>query len=373
MRTLTFLLRKEFRQIIRNKAMLPMIFIMPIMQLTILPLSADYEIKNITISIVDKDQSSTSRVLIDKISSSGYFKINDLSATFPKAFESFESGKTDLILEIPQDFEQNILRENSQNLFLAANAINGTKALMGNAYINRVISDFNNDVRLEWMEPYSMNPAPIIDVRSSNWFNPSQDYQTFMVPGILVVLVTMIGAYLCAINIVKEKEIGTIEQINVTPIKKHHFILGKLIPFWLIGIFVFTIGLFLVARVLYGIVPVGNIFLLYGYLALYLFAVIGIGLLISTYSETQQQAMSVAFFFMMIFILMSGLYTSIDSMPIWAKGISYASPVTYFIDVIRMIVLKGSEFKDVQFHFAITAFFALFFNAWAILNYRKTT
>jgi ABC-2 type transport system permease protein len=176
-----------------------------------------------------------------------------------------------------------------------------------------------------------------------------------------------------SLNIVKEKEIGTIEQINVTPIRKHHFVLGKLIPFWILGMAVFSVGLGIISFLVYGIVPQGNILLLYGILAIYLFAVLGMGLLISTYSETQQQAMSISFFFVMIFILMSGLFTPIDSMPGWAKVIAYLNPVTYFIDVMRMIVLKGSGFGDVKYHLLKILGFAVVLNTWAILNYRKTS
>jgi ABC-2 type transport system permease protein len=212
---------------------------------------------------------------------------------------------------------------------------------------------------------------PNIEITSSNWFNPSLNYQTFMVPGILVLLVTMIGAYMCTLNIVKEKEMGTIEQINVTPIKKYQFILGKLIPFWIIGLIIFSIGLFVVARLIYGIVPVGSLLLLYAFLGLYLVAVIGIGLLISTIANNQQQAMSLAFLFMMIFILMGGLFTTIDSMPNWARWISKFNPVAYFIDVNRMVIMKGSGFPDIKYHFLKMLGFAVFFNVWAVLNYRK--
>ena len=178
---------------------------------------------------------------------------------------------------------------------------------------------------------------------------------------------------LTAMNIVREREIGTIEQINVTPIKKYHFILGKLLPFWFIGIFVFSLGLFVVARLIYGIIPEGSLLLLYAYLGLYLIAVLGIGLLVSTYSQTQQQAMSLAFFLMMIFLLMSGLFTSVESMPAWARIIAQFNPVTYFIEVVRMIVMKGSGFTHIARHFLIMAGFALVFNTWAIINYRKAT
>lgn len=372
MRTLLFLLRKEFRQIFRNKSLLPMIFAMPMIQLLVMPLAADYEIKNINISIVDHDRSSYSQQLISKITASGYFVLSDFGDSFDKAFSQIEKEKSDLILEIPKDFEKNLVKENREKLFIAVNAINGTKANLGGAYLNQIIQQYNAEVRLDWIDPYRYNPIPQVEVASSNWFNPFMNYRFFMVPGILVFLVTMVGAYMSALNIVKEKEIGTIEQINVTPIKKHQFILGKLLPFWLIGLVIFSIGLFFVARIVYGIVPMGSIFLLYGFLAIYLVALLGVGLLISTYSDTQQQAMSVAFFIMMIFLLMSGLFTPIDSMPEWAKLIAYGNPVSYFIEVMRMVVLKGSGFQDISIHFLKMLGFALFFNTWAILNYRKT-
>src|SRR6188472_3458627 len=195
---------------------------------------------------------------------------------------------------------------------MAINAINGVKANLGGAYLRTIIQDYNKQVRTEWIQFPRFSPETQIEVTSSNWFNPLMEYKYFMVPGILVILLTMVGSNLAALNIVKEKEIGTIEQINVTPIKKYHFILGKLIPFWIMGIIVFTLGL-LVQWLVYGIVPLGSIALLYAFVALYLLAVLGFGLLVSTYSNTQQQAMSIAFFFVMIFNLMGGLYTPTDS------------------------------------------------------------
>jgi ABC-2 type transport system permease protein len=363
MRTLKFLLQKEFKQIFRNKSLLPLIFLMPIIQLLIMPLAADYEIKNINISIVDHDRSSFSRALISKITASGYFVLADYGNSFEDAFKQIEDNESDLILEIPVGFERNLIRENREKLFIAVNAINGTKANLGGAYLNKIIADYNAEVRLQWTDPERFSPVPKINVASSNWFNPYMNYRFFMVPGILVFLVTM----------VEEKEIGTIEQINVSPISKVNFILGKLIPFWIIGVFVFSVGLFFVARVVYGIVPLGSIGLIYGFLAIYLVALLGVGLLISTYSDTQQQSMSVAFFVMMIFLLMSGLFTPIESMPEWAQVIAYLNPVTYFIEVMRMVVLKGSEFKDIIPHFLKMIGFAIFFNTWAVWNYRKTS
>jgi ABC-2 type transport system permease protein len=371
MSTLKYLLEKEFRQIFRNPTLLRMIIMLPIMQLIILPLTADYEIKNINISIVDNDNSPFSRALVEKITASGYFKLTDYKHTYKAAFKGFELDAADLILAIPKDFEKDLVREDKQTLFLAANAINSVKASVGSAYLQRVIASYNNNLRTEWQGPMPLMAAPSIEIVTENWFNKQLNYRLFMVPAILAILVTMVGSYLCALNIVKEKEVGTIEQINVSPIKKYQFLLGKLIPFWVIGNVVFSIGLLGVARLVYGIVPVGSTLLLYAFLAVYLVALLGIGLLISTYSSTQQQAMSLAFFMMMIFVLMSGLFTSIDSMPAWAQWIAYMNPVTYFIEVLRMVVLKGSTFADIQRHFAIMAAFALVFNTWAVASYRK--
>lgn len=372
MRTLKFLLEKEFRQIFRNKALLPLLFFAPLMQLMILPLAADYEIKNINVAIVDQDKSIYSQKLISKLEASQYFKLAGMATDFKQAFDWIESNQTDLILEIPPHFEKDLIREQNADLLLGVNAINGVKANLGSVYLNQIIADFNNDIRLEWITPSSMLNQPRVEVVSTNWFNPLMNYKFYMVPGILALLVTMIGAYMSALNIVKENEIGTMEQINVTPIKKHHFIMGKLIPFWILGVFIFTIGLFGIGWLVYGIVPLGNIFLLYAYLAIYLIAILGLGLLISTYSQTQQQAMSIAFFFMMIFALMSGLFTPVENMPDWAYVITQFSPITYFIEVMRMVVLKGSGFSQIWYHFLMMIVFAIVLNTWAVLNYKKT-
>ena len=363
MRVLRFLLEKEFKQIFRDKGLLPVIFILPLIQLIIMPLAANFDIKNINLAVIDHDHSGYSRQLLNKIGASGYFRIVSSNNTFPEAMNQIESEKADIILEIPEKFEAYLIREGTQPVYLAANAINGTKAGLGSAYLNTIIADFSNE---------QAPSKPAIELRSSNWFNPYLNYQLYMVPGILVLLVTMVCGFMSSLNIVREKETGTIEQINVTPVKKWEFIMGKMIPFWIIGIIDFSLGL-LVGRLIYGIIPAGSLLLLYGFLSVYLVALLGFGLLISTYSDTQLQAMFVTFFFIMIFILMSGLFVSVDNMPPWGKAIAKMTPVTYFIDVMRMIVLKGSGFSDVARSMGIVAAFAVILNGWAILNYRKTT
>ena len=343
---------------------------MPTIQLLILPWAADYEIKNIKLAVVDHDHSDYSRKLIDKITASGYFILTDYTNSYNNAMQQIERDRADLILEIPAAFEKDLVKEDESKLFLAVNAINGVKAGLGSAYLRSIIQDYNSEVRTEWIQFPRFSPETNIDVVPANWFNPLMNYKFFMVPGILVLLLTMVGANLTAVNIVKEKEIGTIEQINVTPIKKYHFILGKLIPFWLLGLMVLTIGLF-IARVAYGILPAGSFFTIYVFAGMYLLAVLGLGLLISTYAANQQQAMLLSFFIMMICVLLGGLYTSIDSMPLWAQWITKFNPVSYFIDVMRMVVLKGSNLFDIRRQLFIVMGFAVVLNGWAVFSYRK--
>lgn len=370
MRTITFLLQKEFRQIFRNKAIIAMIVVMPVIQLLVLPLAADYEIKNINITVVDNDHSGYSRKMINTITASGYFKLIGYNGMFKEAMKLIETDEADLVLEIPHGFERNLVREDEQKLFIAVNAINGVKANLGGVYLSTILRNFNNDIRLQLIRQGRFNPLPVMDIASVNWYNPHQNYRLFMVPGILAILVTMIGGFLSALNIVKEKEAGTIEQINVTPIKKHHFILGKLIPFWILGNVVFTLGL-LVSWLVYGIALSGSLLVLYLFVSVYLLAILGFGLLISTFCNTQQQAMFIMFFFMMIFILMGGLFTPVDSMPGWAKAVTRFNPVSYLIEVMRMVVLKGSGLKDILPQMGMVALIALILNSWAILNYKK--
>jgi ABC-2 type transport system permease protein len=374
MKVLRFILQKEFRQIFRDKTILAMMLVVPVMQLIILPLAANFEVKNINVAYIDHDHSSYSRKLENKIASSGYFKIVSSAFSYKEGLEMIEYGTADLVLEIPPGFEKNLVREGSQKVNLSVDAINGTKASLGGSYLVSVLADFNSnlDINIKLPNGSTAAPAAKISVASANWYNPRAEYKYYMVPGILVLLLTIIGGFITALNIVREKEIGTIEQINVTPIQKWQFILGKLIPFWIVGMIVFTVGL-TVMYLVYGIFPKGSLLVLYLFAAVYLVALLGLGLLISTFANTQLQAMFIAFFFMMIFMLMSGFFTSTDSMPGWARTLSNCTPVTHFIKVVRLIVLKGSGFADIKTELGYLAIFAVALNSFAIWNYRKTT
>lgn len=372
-RTLSILIKKEFLQIFRNKSILAIIFVMPVIQLVILPLAANYEIKDIKIAIVDHDKSTQSRELIRKITASGYFKIMNYGENYNDAYQEVEKDEIDLILEIPNNFEKDLVRENNEKVLIAINAINGTKAGLSASYLGQILQNYNQQIQLEMnpeLETVKKNSG--LEIVPKFWFNETYNYRLSLVPGILAFLVTLIGGYLTALNIVEEKEIGTIEQINVSPIKKRDFILGKLIPFWILSMVAFTIGL-LVTIFVYKIQMQGSYLILYAFISVYLIAILGMGLLASVYSDTQQQSMFMVFFFMMIFILMSGLFTPTESMTDWAKYIAYLNPVTYGVDGVRLIMLKDSGFMDLLPHFVFIIGLAIVVISWSVLRYHKTS
>jgi ABC-2 type transport system permease protein len=343
---------------------------MPIIQLIVIPFAADYEVKNINFFAVDQDQSPYSRRLIQKLEASTYFIKVGASIDKAVAVQTVEQSNSDLIVTIPKGFEDDIVNGDHGNVFLEADAVNGVKAGLGVSYARQIINQFNQEIRAEWIPEMPRGLLPVIKVETASWYNPYYNYHWFMVPGILAILVTMVGSFLAALNIVAEKEGGTIEQLNVTPIKKGHFILGKLIPFWILGLVSVAIGV-VVGYIIYGLWPLGSLLSIMVFAAIYLLAVLGIGLLISTMAESQQQATLIAFFMMMVFILMGGLYTPVESMPDWAQWIARLNPPTYFIRGIRSIYLMGSSLWDLRQDIMITLAFAVFFNVLAVLNYRK--
>ncbi len=371
MRNLYYILQKEFLLIFRDKTILRLIFVMPMMQLILIPLAADYEVKHISMAIVDQDHSSVSHRLVHKVGSSSYFSIIATPPDYRAAMKLIESGEADILLTIPPNFERDLKTTGHTSLQLAADAVDGVRAGLGTSYALSLVRQFQKELGQSSLPSrVARPPVPTIEVTSANWYNPHVNYPAFMVPGLLAVLVTMVGAFLSSLNIVQEKEAGTIEQINVTPIRKSEFILGKLIPFWLLGMISITIGI-IIGRVAFGLWPSGSILTIYLFSAIYLVGVLGIGLLISTLTESQQQATLLSFFFMMIFVLLSGLYTPIDSMPDWAQAIAAFNPPAYFVEVIRAIYIKGSGIRDLLPALTTLCGFAIVFNALAIWNYKK--
>ncbi len=371
MRTILFLLRKEFLQIFRHRIMVVLIFLMPLIQLIILANAADYEVDNINLYLVDRDGSEASRRLLGLFRSSGHFNIVGYGQNPAEAYEAIQANETDLFIDVPKGFQEGLSSMEQASLMVSIDAINGVKAGVSNGYVQSILQYFARDYQTEIpLLVENGREGGGLEIHYSNWFNPELSYDNFMVPGILVLLVTLVGMFLSSMNIVKEKEIGTIEQINVTPIKKHQFIIGKLAPFWIIGLLELSFGL-IVGKVLFEIPFAGSLWLIYLFAAVYLLVVLGIGLLISTITDTQQQAMFLSWFFLIIFILMSGLFTPIESMPEWAQRITDFNPIAYFVDVMRLVLLKGSGLEGIKTHLLLMVFYAVIINSLALLNYRK--
>ncbi len=370
LRTILYILQKEFTQVFRDKAILPIIFIMPVFQLLILSYAATFELKNTRFVTLDHDNSVQSKKLVAKFSGSSFFSYIGHAASYEEAEQAIKSNLADQILIIEPDFEKNLNLEKTAKVQIVTNAINGSAAGLMNAYANNIVADFNKEIIVEQM-PQKFLGIPI-QVKPTYWYNPELNYITFMVPGILVLLVTIIGMFLSGMNLVKEKEVGTIEQINVTPIKKYQFIAGKLIPFWVIANIDLGIGL-LVAYFVFHIPVEGSIFLLFFVASVYLVVILSFGLFISTLTNTMQQSMFISWFFLVIFILMSGLFTPIESMPDWAQVIVSFNPVAYFIKINRMIMLKGSGFFDFQKEFWILVAYAVVMFTFSTIRYRKTS
>jgi ABC-2 type transport system permease protein len=352
--------------------MLPIIFVVPFVQLIILVHAATFEMKNIDMFVVDNDMTTSSRQLTAKFEASPFFTIKHNGFSIDEAEHALLKDEADIVLVIGSGMESKLVRENMATVQLLVNAINGTAAGISNYYAMSIIAAFNKDLVTEWYGIGQSSQIKQITINHSFWYNPELNYKTFMVPGILVLLVTIIGLFLSGMNLVREKEIGTIDQINVTPIRKYQFIIGKLVPFWIIGLFELAFGLSL-GKLLFDIPIAGNLFVVFGFAAIYLLAILGIGLFISTITQNQLQSMFFSFFFMLIFILMSGLFTSVESMPDWAQQIDRINPVYYFIRVMRMVLLKGSGFADIIREFVAISIYASVVLSLAVWRFRKTT
>jgi ABC-2 type transport system permease protein len=368
---LRFLIEKEFKQIFRNSFVPKLILAMPVMMMLVLPWAANQEVKGVKMSIVDNDCSTFSERLIHKLDASRYFRIIDFSPTNDKALNSVELGDADIILEIQPGFETDLMKTGYSKVMISANAVNAMNAGLGSSYLTAILADYAGELRNEYSEIHSKGATMGFKIEPTYKFNPHLDYKVFMIPALMVMLLTMLAGFLPALNIVGEKETGTIEQINVTPVKRLMFILSKLIPYWIIGFTVLSICLGL-AWLIYGIQPTGSLLTIYLFSSIYILVVSGLGLIISNYSNTMQQAMFVTFFFVMILLLMSGLFTPVTSMPGWAQKATIVNPLKYFIQVMRLVYLKGSAFKELLTPFFALCSFAIVFNTWAVVSYRKS-
>ena len=364
------LIRKELLQIFRNKLIMRVIIMAPVVQLIVLVFAANFEIKHLNLGVIDRDNTALSHSMKNSFVSSGYFKIKDISKNYTEALKEFDKENVDIILEIPDNFERDLKNGIRPSIFLAVNAINSMKAGVASSYIAKTMETYYTSDAFQKATKIISSSQSSINIEYSDWYNPHLDYKSYMLPGILCVIITIMGILLTALNVVREKEIGTIEQLNVIPITKAQFIIGKLVPFLLVGIVQFTLGT-IIAVSLFSLHIEGSIFLLYIMIFVYLFVILGIGFFISLISETQSQAMFVSLFCMFIFILMSGIFTPIESMPYWAQKIVMVNPTYYMVDAMRLIILKGSTFYNVIRDFSVLLAMGVIINLMTFKFYKK--
>ena len=376
MKKLLFLLRKEFRQIRRNRFMIRAIIAVPILQMLIFVPAITFEIKRIDLAVIDNDRSQASRELVSKLTGSSFFVVTATPATVTEAESMLLSGDADIALVIPPDFSRGLAGVTTPRLQVLADAVNASTAQLSWSYITSVIRDFNREVIISTgMIPANMaairtGSLPGISVSPRYWYNPKLNYKYYMLPGMLVILITAIGLMMTGLNLVREKESGTIEQINVTPIMKWQLIVSRIILFFIIGLFDLVLGLG-IGWLAFNIPFEGSLLLFFACAAIFLVAVLGLALFFSTMASTQQQFLFIAFFFVMVFILMSGIFTPTESMPLWAQQFNLVNPVAYLMRINRMVMLKGSGFSEIMRDMAMLTILALSYLSLAIRAYRK--
>jgi ABC-2 type transport system permease protein len=375
-----YLLEKEFKQFFRNPFLPRLTVAFPVLVILVVPWITTMDIKDIRIVIVDLDRSTSSGQLVRDMDASSCFYLEDVTDSYDAALKKVEYGSADAVVEIPSGFEKDLALKRATPVRLSINTVNGTRGILGGSYLSSVMADFRqrllpeqpasvseSDASSDFMQTVSI---PHVELITQNRYNPLLDYKLFMIPALMVILLIVMCGFLPTLNIVSEKERGTIEQMNVTPVSKFTFIIAKLIPYWLMGMVILSVCM-VSAYFIYGLYPKGNILIIYLFSFLFVLSVSGLGLVISNYSNTMQQAMFVMFFFVMIFQLMSGLLTPVRSMPGWAQWITVFNPPRYFIRMMRLIYLKGGSFSDLSVEFFALLGFVVFFGLWAVISYRK--
>ena len=347
MRTIFFLVRKEFLQIFRDHTTVAQIFMIPIVQLLVLSNAATFDLKQTRLLVVDEDRTTVSAGLVHRLEGGRQFRVVRRTSTDHSVEEALLNREVTAVLHIPRRFEEDLVQRRQAVVQLVLNAEEGAATGIVQSNANAILADYARELSLTLPAApgSSMRTAPL-DLRTQRWFNPTRNYKHYMVPALMVALTTIIGLLLTAQNITREYELGTLEQLNVTPMTKVQFIAAKLIPFWLISLVIFSIGL-TIGKLVFDIPMRGNLLLVYLALMVYLIVVLGLGLWISTITRTQQQAMFVAFFVILIFLLMGGLFTPVDSMPDWARAVAQANPVKHFVFIMRAVLVRGAGIETI--------------------------
>jgi len=343
MKRIKHIVRKEFKQIFRDKMMLRAMVVMPFIQLFVMGHAITFDVHNVPLLVRDMDQSASSRLLLEKVRASGRFDFCDYEND-PNTIKSrFEHYRASVALSIPRDFERDLLRGDRPQVQVLVDGTDSNSSNIAQGYLLRIAAEFESQMRSEHnigrQGPAQKTRLVLPSIRT--WFNPNLESKYYMLPGIVAILLTMTTSMLAGLNIVREREIGTLEQLNVTPIRPWELILGKLLPFFILS-FVMLMGALLVIRVYYGVPMAGSLWLLLAFSVVFLLSTLGLGLFVSTLTGTQQEALFIIWAFNIFGILMSGMMAPIENMPPFVQKLSYLNPVRYYMSIIRDIYLKGS-------------------------------
>lgn len=372
MKTILHIIRKEFLQIRRDKRMLALSILAPVIQLILLGYAATTDIKEIPMLLVNQDKSSTSREFVDQFVNSGYFIIKE-SVGSPKLIDHFiDDGEVWVALVIPSDFSKNILNNKTATLQVIADGSDANSANISIGYVTQIIGRYSQSIIANISKYVSPTNIPgKVNPQIRVWYNPELKSRNFMVPAVLAMVLMIITMTLTSLAIVKERENGTFEQLIVTPIKPYQLILGKLLPFTIIGA-LDTALVIIVAYGWFGVPLRGNILLLFGLSGLFVLTTLGLGLFVSTVSKTQQQAMMTAqFFFFMPFIFFSGFTFPIENMPVIIQYATYLIPLKYYIVIVRGIFLKGIGIAELWQQALILLLFGVAILSLSVLRFRK--
>jgi ABC-2 type transport system permease protein len=340
MQRLRFLVRKEFQELRMNPRLFGLVVIAPIIQLTMLGYAATTDVKDVPLVVADGDRSPASRELVARFDASPNFTVVHTVTTVAEIEPYLEGGRASLALSIPAGYGEAVRSQQPVKVQVVADGTDSNSTTVALGYATSLVGGYAQDLVMAGMQGMASG-APGIDARIRVWFNPQLESRHFMIPGVLALILLLVTANLASMAIVREKELGTLEQLNVTPLRRWELIVGKLLPYGLIALI--DVLLVVAVAVLWFDVPLrGSFALLFAMSLLYVLCTLALGLFISTISDTQQQAMMTAtFFFLTPMIYLSGFIFPIENMPAVIQPVTYLIPLRYFLVIVRGIFLKG--------------------------------
>lgn len=373
MKTIIHFIKKEFLQFRRDPKMFMIILAAPVVQLILLGYAANFDVKTVHTAVLDFNRSELSRDYIESLESTGYFAVDYYPADYGELTELIDKGKVLMGITIDRDFDKMIYRGEAGKVQLILDASDGNSSSIAAGYAAGAGALFGKRITAEFLEKKGKKLTLINPVQAQTrvWFNPELKTRNYMIPGIVALLLMVVTLILTSLAIVKEKEIGTLEQLIVTPIRPYQMIIGKLVPFAMLG-FVSVVIVLTAMNLIFGIAVKGSVLFLFGATFIYVLSSLGLGLFVSTISKTQQQAMMLAIFVVMMpMVFLSGFTFPIENMPVFIQALTYIIPLRYFMVIIRGVVLKGVGIAELWPEMLVLLIMGIAILSFSIMRFRK--